>query len=77
MTEPVADAPLLTSSNSEMKRKTEEALAVYHSHNKHEKLILGVYVDNLQITHSHPIDQKGTKIHPFMQCIQDEWDVED
>ena len=35
-------------SNSRM----ESALATYHASNQHEKLVLGVYVDNLQIVHS-------------------------
>ena len=55
----------------------ESALATYHASNQHEKLVLGVYVDNLQIVHSSRIDDKGSRVHAFMEAIQAEWDVED
>ena len=60
-----------------MRFRVEAALAAYHTSGVQEKLILGVYVDNLQIVHSHDVSQEGTKIHAFMEAIQREWDVED
>ena len=57
--------------------RMESTLATYHASNQHEKLVLGVYVDNLQIVHSSRIDDKGSKVHAFMEAIQAEWDVED
>ena len=53
----------------------ESALATYHASNKHEKLVLGVYVDNLQMVHSSRIDEKGSRVHAFMKAIEAEWDV--
>ena len=55
----------------------ESALATYHASNQHEKLVLCVYVDNLQIVHSSRIDDMDSKVHTFMKAIQAEWDVED
>ena len=55
--------------------RMESALATYHASNKHEKLVLGVYVDNLQMVHSSRIDEKGSRVHAFMKAIEAEWDV--
>ena len=60
-----------------MSEKSETALAAYHSSDTPEKLVLGVYVDNLQIVHSHPIDQEGTKVKELVEALQRDWDVED
>ena len=48
-------APSVKSCDAQMSEEVEAALAAYHASDVTEKLILGVYVDNLQIIHSHPI----------------------
>jgi len=53
------------------------ALAAYHAKGKGERLVLGVYVDNLQIVHSAQIDDESSKLYSFMKAIQSDWDVED
>ena len=67
-----------TVSNSESEAHVHEALASYHSARKgKERLVLGVYVDNLQIVHSASPGDKTSKIASFLADIQKDWDVED
>ena len=68
---------MVSAMHAEMSEKVESALAAYHASDASEKLILGVYVDNLQIIHSHPIDQEGSKVHDLIDALHRDWDVED
>ena len=58
--------PCVNSCDAQMSEEVEAALAAYYASDVAEKLILGVYVDNLQIIHSHPVEQEGTRIHAFI-----------
>ena len=55
--------------------KTHKSL--YASKSKRELLVLGVYVDNLQIVHSADINDKSSKVYSFLQALQSRWKVED
>ena len=68
---------MFNSQNAKMSEEVETALAAYHSSDAPEKLVLGVYVDNLQIIHSHSHDQEGSKVCDLMKALQRDWDVED
>ena len=77
MTSSIVDAPRIESRHATMSEVVEKALAAYHSSDAPEKLVLGVYVDNLQIVHSHAVEQEGTKVHSFLRAIERDWEVED
>ena len=64
VTTQLVNPPPIAASSSDMSPQVEKALAtyMYHTSDVHEKLILGVYVDNLQMIHSHDIDHEGTKV---------------
>ena len=54
------------------------ALAAYHTKREgKERLVLGVYVDNLQIIHSASPNDPKSKFATFLKDIQRDWDVED
>jgi len=54
------------------------ALAAYHkSRGDSERLILGVYVDNLQVIHSADASDDSSQYVTFMTNITRDWDVED
>lgn len=58
--------------------KVEAALAAYVQATKpEERLVCGVYVDNLQIVHSGKITDPSSKVKSFLDAIQRDWDVED
>jgi len=57
--------------------RVERALAAYHASSEPERLVLGVYVDNLQICHSASLEDKSSKLYSFMSELQSRWDVED
>ena len=68
----VRDAPDTTSPD------VLEALATYHSSREgKERLVCGVYVDNLQLIHSASPGDPSSKIHSFLNDLQTDWDVED
>jgi hypothetical protein len=54
------------------------ALAAYHvARGSKERLVLGVYVDNLQIVHSSEASDTSSQYSQFMTAIARDWDVED
>ena len=54
------------------------ALAAYHTaRGSKERLVLGVYVDNLQIVHSSEASDTSSQYSQFMTAIARDWDVED
>ena len=79
VTAPATEAPNgETPSVVAVAERMEAALAAYHRDTEaSERLILGIYVDNLQIIHSADMSDTSSKMCSFMKAIQHDWDVED
>ena len=76
-------APWLISSGLRCLDDSDDCLYVYDDPSGKERFAIGIYVDNIQIAHSTPVDEDGVALDPhsfyakFMTHLSTTWEIVD